>query len=320
MVDTIKATPAPTAAPVATAPQTPNQEAPKIVEMPKLTPTPSSAELFKRIAESSTKKDATSSDTTTAQQEAPKVSVSLDDVKDPAARQILEKKLQEANLGISKTFGELGVEKQKYVKEAETLRRQLESATNQPWTPQRVQELLNRQDFVQAAQTLQATVAPNGWQGSQEDWSNLNQQEKAQFQNVVQETSLLRQQMGQMLQSQVDSQLKTKYPDYNPQEVDDFMRRAQANQLTPEEIREAVHLAKNAHRYIQQAYEFAMQDKTINLNEKLNGTTSIGSTGLNITPSSTTPERKPGERSGTHFSRVAWDNLQKLKAILPQKQ
>lgn len=252
---------------------------------------------------------------TPANAEAPRVTVSMDDIKDPIARQIIEKKLHEANAGIAKTFGEMGADKLKYVKEAETLRKQLESSTNQSWTPQRVQELLNRPDFVQAAQTLQTTVAPQGWQGSTEEWSALNSNEKAQFQGVLNSQRALESQMGQMLQSQIDATLRTKYPDYSSKEVDDFIREAQGGSVSPDRIREAVHLALNAPRYIKQAYDFALQDKTATITEKLNGATQLG---LNVTPSQAPVAKNTGERSGSHFSRMAWQNLLNLKGA-PQK-
>lgn len=249
--------------------------------------------------------------------DAPKVSVSLDDIKDPVARQILEKKLQEANQGIAKTFGEIGAEKQKYLKEVEALRQQLNAQTNKRYTTRDVQDLLSRPDFVQAATELQQSVAPQGY--TQESWSALSPEDKALLNSQRQETDSLKQQLTQMQQSQVisqvDARLRETYPDYDPAQIDSFYQRAASQQMTVDEVREAIYLGQNAKRLISQAYEFGRQDNPIK--DKVAG---ISQMGLNVTPTSgNTVERKPGERSSNVFSAHAHRVLEMLKAN-PQKR
>lgn len=237
--------------------------------------------------------------------EAPKVNVSLDDVKDPIARQLLEKKLAEANSAISKTFGEIGAEKSKHLQEIERLK----SEATKGWTAQRLQEELRRQDFIQAAQTLQAQAAPQGWEGSHEEWSALSPQEKQQFQSIVANQQNMARQMEQMLQSQVDATLKTKYPDYDSKAIDDFLSRA--GSLPPDQVRELVHKAINAERWAKQAYELAMQDKSVTFQEKLNG--SAIPNGMNANLSDEKPTRQPGESTSKYLSRIGLWNLNRVR-------
>src|SRR5258706_6513635 len=168
------------------------------------------------------------------QVETPQVTVQTDDLKDPQARQVLENRLKEANLKISKTFGEIGAEKAKLMKQIEDLNQKV--ATAQTWTPQRLQEELRKTDFVQSAQTLQAQVAPQGWEGSHEEWSALSDYDKQRFNSVLQQQNTLSQQMNQLLLTQVDAQLKTKYPDYDSTKVDSFIRDASEGRVPPDQI------------------------------------------------------------------------------------
>lgn len=245
--------------------------------------------------------------------EAPKVSLTMDEVKDPAARAILEKKLAEANTAISKTFGEIGADKAKYMQEVETLRKQLEASTNKKFTSRDVQDLLQRPDFVQAATELQASIAPQGV--STEAWSSWSPEEKQAFQRQQQEVQALRAQLDSQQHSQVisqaDEQLKVQYPDYDSSKVNDFYRRAERNELNPTELREAVYWAINGKNLVSRAYNMGQEDKNSNLKEQLNG---LSPQGINMTPTTqVVVERKPGERTSSAFSQHAHKVLEMLR-------
>lgn len=257
--------------------------------------------------------------TTPQVEEMPKVTLSIDEVKDPVARQILQKKLEEANKGISEAFGKVGAEKSKYIQEVETLRKQLESQTNKRYTTSDVQALLQRQDFVQAATELQNSIAPQGVQ--QDTWSSWTPEEKQAFSRQQQETDSLKQQLFAMQQSQVQSQadgeLKTEYPDYDSGKVNEFYQRAYTNQLTPKQLREAVYWATNGKELVGRAYELGKQDKSTFIQEKLNG---ISPNGVNITPTTMNAvEKKDGQRSSTTFSSHAHKVLDMLRNMPTRK-
>lgn len=245
----------------------------------------------------------------TAPGEAPKVSVALDDIKDPVARKLVENRLEEANKKIMQTFGEVGADKSKLMKQVEELNSKL--AASSTWTPQRLQQELNRPDFIQAAQYIQAQAAPPTWRGSQEEWSGLNEHEKAAISNATQETQALRQQMSQLLISQIDGSLRAKYPDYDPQKVNDFVTRAQSGSMSLDEIREYVHLGMNAKSYSDKAYQLGLTDRTVDVTEKINGLTP--NTALNTQASPDKPTRQPGEHSRNFLSRLTSWNLDQIK-------
>lgn len=277
--------PAPQAAPaVPVAPAVTPQEAPK-------------EDILQRVSKVAVKPNEPS--------ESPKVTVSMDDIKDPIARQVLEKRLAEANESISKTFGQVGADKAKLMKQVE----ELQGKINQTWTPQRLQQELSRQDFVQAAQALQAQAPPNGWDGSQAEWSALTPNEKQQFQNIVANQNNLAQQMNGLLQSQVDTTLKTKYPDYDPTQVDSFYRESQEGRVQPDRIREMIYKALNYDTHVQRAYDFAVQDKTSLNQDRVNGMTPNASP---TTLSANKPEKQPGESSQSWLSKVTKFNLEQV--------
>lgn len=279
-------------------------------------PAPNAAPIQEQPKESVIKRAASTqpAPAATPSNEAPKVSVSLDDVKDPVARQILEKKLEEANRGVSEAFGKIGAEKSKYLLEVEKLKAEV----GRPWTPERLQQELSRQDFIQSATTLQNSVAPQGV--DQEAWSSWTAQEKQAFQGQQSETRALKAQLEFMQQSQVlsavDTDLKTEYPDYDPARVNEFYQKAQQNQFSPKEMREAIYWATNGKALVERAYALGLTDKATTVQEKING---MSHNGLNMTPTtSNTVERKPGERSSNVFASHGHKVLEMLRTM-PRK-
>jgi hypothetical protein len=257
-----------------------------------------------------------------AQTQPPSISITMEDVKDPIARQILEKKMAEANKGISEAFGKVGAEKSKYIQEVDKIKSELEKVrreSNQPWTPQRLQQELNKQDFVQSATTLQSQVAPQGM--AQETWSALTPEEKQSIVATQQKTTMLEQQLAAMQQSQVmsslDSELKQEYPDYEPSQIREFYQKAQSNQISTKDMLKSIYYATNAEKLISRAYELGRQDRESTIKEKITG---ISPMGINATPTTSVDvEHKPGERSSRMFSQHAYRVLEMIKNM-PKKQ
>lgn len=242
----------------------------------------------------------------------PAVKLSLDDVKDPAARQILEAKMKEANDAISRKFGEIGGEKAQLLREMETLKNEM----NKPWTPSRIQELMNRPDFIQAAQQAAQVSAPENWTGTNDQWSNLSQSEQAQFRQLAQSQKALEAQLTQMQLSQVDEKLRTRFPDYNPQDVDTFIKDALDGRISNDQLREFVYKAKNFDRHVEESYKYGLKDRNGNIQEKLNGSTNLG---LSSTLAEEKPTKKEGESGHEFFKRLTLFNLGQAKAGKAQR-
>ena len=269
--------------PAAAKPVEPSPSSPKI-EVPKM----SSNDILKRTQEKP--------------QESPKPQESsyredLDKITDPAVKVIAEKAIKDFESGYNKKYQDLA-----------TQRKELEGKLNQisTWTPQRLAEELRKPEFVQAMQTLQQQSPPQGWDGSSDEWSALSNTEKAQFQQMRQETQSLQSQMQRMLQSQEDIKIKEQYPEYNPAIVDEAIEGLRTGQITPSrsDIWKVVEHDNN----VQKGYQFGYEDGYKKALEKLNGNSIIPSNG-SMTPADDVPE----DIKSKGFASIAGWRLSRLR-------
>lgn len=237
--------------------------------------------------------------------------VSLDDIKDPAARAVAEKKIRDLEAGFNRKFMSLAEEK----KQVEALRQQLERDTNQVWTPQRLQEMLQRPDFAQAVQTAyqaQAHATPPGnWEGSPEQWSNLSDSDKQAFRQLEGKLNTVLSNQEQAQHAQEHERVKTRFPDYNPKVVEDFYRDANAGKVSSERIKEMIWKAMNFDKYVENSYRFGQEDRQGNLQEKINGSTSPSNNVVRTTADM--PTRNDGESTSSFMSRLARWNFTRIK-------
>ena len=239
--------------------------------------------------------------------------INLDEIKDPVARAFVEKRIKELESGVNKKFIDAADKR----KEAERLKAEYESKLNEPFTPQRVQELLKRPDFIQAAQMVQQSAPPTNFDGSVDQWSNLSDQEK---QRIVNAETLARQtqsQLNQIMMLQIDQRIQSRFPDYDSRTVDSFLKDAYEGRITDEQLREMVHKAQNFERYVSNAYKYRQEDNGQLNTERANGMTT---TGLETRTAEDKPKMKPGERSGDFFKRLSNWNLRNISAQPTRKQ
>jgi len=212
-----------------------------------------------------------------------KESIKFDDIKDPKARALAEKRIKELEAGFNK----------KYEKIAE-IRKDLESkinqATNRQWTQEELDRALKDPSFVQLVQARQqqaaASAAPATWEGSTEEWSALTPEEKQQFAQLNNRLSAQEQIMHDMLKTQEDQKLKELYPDFDPRVVDQIQQDLLAGRV--QATREHLWKIANFESAVQRAYRLGLQDRGSNLNEKL-----IASNNLpahSVTPNGEVPE------------------------------
>lgn len=287
--------------PVKTAP-TPTEPAlkagPVVATVPAVeptpTPTPKADELLKRMGEDSKAKTTPNA---VNPSDPSSLSVSLDDIKDPAARKLVEDKIKNLESHFNKKY-QSNAEKERSL---ETLRQDLERKTNQPWTPQRVQEVLRDQTFVQAAQTVASQQAPQGFEGTQEEWSNLSDSEKSKLHKLETQVNSLTVQLQRTAITRDEEQIKQKYSDYDSAKVENFYRDVAEGRIPEVQIRELIYKALNHDEHLERTYAYAMQDKKTVIQEKLNGSTQLG---LNATTASEPIKRQEGERGRTLFERI----------------
>lgn len=202
----------------------------------------------------------------------------LDKIKDPIARQIVENKWNLLEQGFNKKFQELAV-----------IRKEAESKVNQPpqaWTPERLQSELGRQDFMSSIQYLQGQASPQGWSGTTEEWSSLNDTEKKEFMALRQDNNQVKTQLNHILSSQEHEKLTQRYPEYNPTHVDGLIQELSSGkyQLTREDIWRAA----SYEDAVKSAYQLGLQDNKTKREERINGSTMLD--GSNMKPADSLPQ------------------------------
>lgn len=213
--------------------------------------------------------------------------IKLDDIKDPVARQLVEKRLKDMESGVNKKFEEIA-----------RLRKDLESQKSESnsWTPEKLDRVLKDPSFAQLVQarfqTAQANQAPAGFDGTNEEWSALTPEEKQQFAQLNQKVAAQEQFMIGLLRSQEDEKLKTSYPDYDPKVVDQIQNDLLSGRL--QATREHLWKVANFESAVQRAYQLGREDRKTNVNEKLNASNNLPQ--HNVTVSGDVPEeiRKQG--------------------------
>ena len=134
----------------------------------------------------------------------------IDKIKDPTLKAQIEGLRKSLQRGYNDKF-------QTIAEMRKDMERQL-TETNL-WTPEKIQRLLNDQNFVQAAQSvMQAQNPPNSGK-SEEEWSTLTDTEKQRILDLQNEIFILKQQNQQNSNAQQDEMLKARYANYNPQLV-----------------------------------------------------------------------------------------------------
>ena len=199
---------------------------------------------------------------------------------------------------------------QKFQEIAE-LRKSLEAQKQQTtsWTPEKLQQEMNKPDFVQAAQQIIKTQNPKESGLTDEEWSTLSEAEKTKLNKMEQELQALKQQtfLNEMRAQNLveDERLKTKYSNYNPQAIDTITADLLANKVkaTREHLWKAIDYEDAGRR----AYELGKADKKLETQEKI---TSMSTTGTTVVGDESVPKMEEGETSKQYFLRLAGRRLQ----------
>ena len=190
-------------------------------------------------------------------------------------------------------------------KEADKIKAEFSS-----WTPERIQQLLNDQNFVNAAQVVMKSQAPVNFEGTQEDWSVLSDTDKVKFQNLEREVSVLKQQNYQVRKIQEDETLKSKYTNYNPQAID--VLTAELLQGKVQATREHLWKVYDYDGAIERAYQLGLLDSKDGLREKVSSSSMEGT----MATSSKEPLKKEEtETDRGYFKRIFLNNLARQKEM-----
>lgn len=187
-----------------------------------------------------------------------------------------------------------------------TYEQKMAESTN--WTPEKIQQVMNDQKFVEAASQVLKTQAPKDFNGSSQEWSALNDSEKRAFTELKQGYQQVSMQLALEQQRKQDESLKTKFANYEPQTIDIITNELLQGkrQATREDLWKVVDY-ENA---VKRAYELGRQDRQPEMMDKVNATSYDGMT-VNK-PSGTEAPRKD-EHSKDAFRRIMMDNIAKFK-------
>lgn len=223
----------------------------------------------------------------------------IEKITDPAARKFAEDAYKSMQSGFTKKTQEIADQKRSFDQKLVEM---------QSWTPERIQRELSNPQFVQAAQQYAQVNNPPDSGLTDEQFSALTPVEKSQIAALQTKISSLEQSNFKAAVTQRDSQLQTRYPDYNPTQIDSTIR--DLAQMNPLDIREHVYKSLKHDEDVAAAYELGKQEA-----RGLNQTkiSAITPTGSSITTSDGLPVREKGDTDQMYFMKMANFRLAQFK-------
>ena len=235
------------------------------------------------------------------------VNDALSKIQDPVARQILQEKLKNIDKGVGQRFNAINQKELALLERERTLNSEM-AKLNLGWTPERLKQEISKQDFIQSAQSLQSSQPPEGAPVTQEQWSYLTPEERAQ---IMQPIEQLKREVGELkglnqsvMRDKIDTAMKTKYEDYDPRMIDGFLGQVNNRQVTDDQLIEMSYKALNYDRNVNRAYQLGKEGRSQEIGEKQNASSYSVSSG-NTTPQSEPPKREASESASTFFRRIA---------------
>ena len=215
------------------------------------------------------------------------------DIPDPKAREIAINRDKQRQADYTRKTQELAQQR----KELE------EKQKPQKWSAERIQnELLNDQEFLNAAQQISQNPPNSGL--TDQEFSALTEGEKKEIASLKSEVTQLKQSnLRTSIQaevSQTDAQLRAKYADYDPNEINSSTEALGKMNLS--NIREYVYKATLHDQHVKDAYELGRQEALQFNREKIGA---ISPDGVNTNANDSAPAKNKGESDTAYFVRLA---------------
>lgn len=232
----------------------------------------------------------------------------IDAIEDPKLRDSMKNIYKNMERGLQKKFQEVA-----------EIKRSLESnaSKSDKWTTERIMELTKDPDFLRAAQEVAGTNQAQQHGFTDEEWSSLTESEKARITGVESKLSKIErlllekeQQSAENELASIDSSLKQKYKDYDPQAINTFANDVSNGKVGTSQLRELMHKALNFDRLLTQAYNFGLNDRKSDLEKKM-GINNID--GGSINTQEEKPVRKDGETAKAFLDRIFDFRLKQVK-------
>ena len=236
-------------------------------------------------------------------------------IKDPVARQFIQRKESEMLSGLNKKFQEVAELRKSLEAEREQLSQtkpeeQLASKYDIT-TREGLMEALEDPQFSNLVQQLAQEQTPQNWEGTNEQWSMLSDTEKAEFKSLKDTVNRLTNALSKQELEKVDSSIKAKYEDYDSSKVNEFENLLKSGKVSETDRREAIYKILNYENAIKRAYEIAKEERTGNITAKVNATSLDG---LPSNQNSSEPLPEKGDKSSSQFFvELAQKKLKELK-------
>ncbi len=223
----------------------------------------------------------------------------IDKITDPIAKKFAEDAYKSMQSGFTKKTQEIAEQKRNFDQKMQEM---------QNWSTERIQRELNNPQFVQAAQAYAQVNNPQNSGLTDEQFSALTPQEKAEISGLKSQINALQQTNYQATVAQRDNQLQSRYPDYNPTQIDATIR--DLAQMNPLDIREHVYKSLKHDEDVAAAYELGKSERDALNQTKINAITPNG----NYTATSDgVPTREKGDTDQAYFQRIANFRLAQFK-------
>jgi len=224
----------------------------------------------------------------------------IEKIQDPVAKEQALNAYKSFQKGFNKKFQELA-----------EIKKALEGKGQQDanWTPERIQQLLNDQNFVSAAQSVMSSQQQQG-NLSDEEYSALTDTEKQQWRQMQSQLNMMTQQNSKLIQQQQDEKLRGKYANYSPATIDSMTQRLLNGQY--QATREDIHKVVDYDAAVKRAYELGKQDRQLDVSSRVESNTPIP-TGHQVTQANDVPEKEKGESNFNYFQRIARRRLSQSK-------
>ena len=224
----------------------------------------------------------------------------LENIKDPAAKEIAMKAYKSMQGGVTKKF-----------QEAADIRKTAEQKLQEmsKWTPERLQQELKNPEFLAVAKEMANAVEnPKGSGLTDDEYSTLTESEKAEMTALKNKINLLEQSNIAAVTAQQDVQLSSKYADYNPAQINSIMNDMYSGKINA--TREHIYKAFLHDEHVKSAYEMGKQDG-VKLNKEQVGAVSVN--GVQVINSQDVPVKNKWERDQDYFLRLAQNRLAQNK-------
>jgi hypothetical protein len=217
----------------------------------------------------------------------------IEKIADPQAKEFAMRAHKELERAYQRKFQDLA-----------GMRRDLEKAnsTNQPWTVERIKEVVKDLSFQQAAQIV---ANENQESNTNSDESMLTAEEKVRISNAEKIATEALRQNRVLIQRQQDEILKTKYANYNPKAIDTLTDDLLQGRI--QATREDLHKASDYDSAVRRAYEMGRTDEQLGIRQKASLPSIDGTT--MVTNNKEQPMPKEGETDQAFFVRNAMENI-----------